>query len=119
MFLASLILSGRDWLLPVAVLTTVALLLLLWAYRRAPARGAVRAACAGLKVLGIAALAACLLEPLWSGQRARPGANFLAVVADNSQGMQIKDRGESRSRGQWLRAALTDDKAAWQAKLED
>ena len=52
MFLASLILSGRDWLLPVAVLTVVALLLLWWAYRRAPAMGAVRAACAGLKVLG-------------------------------------------------------------------
>ena len=64
-------------------------------------------------------LTACLLDPLWSGQRARPGANLFAVVADNSQGMQIRDRGDLRSRGDLLHAALTSDKADWRAKLEE
>ena len=47
-----------------------------------------------------------LLEPLWSGLHARPGANIFAIVADNSQGLQIKDRGETRSRGEVLRELL-------------
>src|SRR6266567_7607022 len=119
MFLATLFISGRDWLLPAAAALGGALLLLFWGYRRAPATGVVRAACFGLKLVGILALAACLLEPLWSGERARPGANFFAVLADNSQGMQIKDRGQSQTRGQFLHGLLTSQKADWQAKLDE
>src|SRR5258706_1587025 len=76
MFLATLFISGRDWLLPAAAALGAALLLLFWGYRRAPATGVVRAACFGLKLIGILALAACLLEPVLSGQQARPRANF-------------------------------------------
>ncbi len=118
MFLATLFISGRDWLLPAAAALGGALLLLFWGYRRAPATGVVRAACFGLKLVGILALAACLLEPLWSGQRARPGANFFAIVADNSQGMTIKDRGQSRSRGELLRATLIRSDG-WQNQLDE
>jgi hypothetical protein len=43
------------------------------------------------------------------GQRARPGANMLAIVADNSQGLQIKDPGsiarEARYCSQFARIA--------------
>src|ERR1041385_7467735 len=105
MFLATLTLSGLNWLWPVAGALGLALLLLFWSYRTAPA-GKVRWLCLGLKLLGLAALAFCLLEPLWSGQRARPGANLIAIVADNSQSLQIKDRGEARSRGEGLLAIL-------------
>jgi uncharacterized membrane protein len=73
-----------------------------------------------LKLLGLLALAACLLEPLWTQQRARPGANFFVVLADNSQGLQIQDNGASRSRGEDLRALLAGDQAtAWQMKMEE
>ena len=71
--------------------------LLLWNYRAAP-RGGLRWLCAGLKTLGLCAIAFCLLEPLWSSQRAKPGANLFAVIADNSAGLQIKDRDETRTR---------------------
>ena len=74
MCVASLVFSGRAWLWPVAVFLGVALLALISAYSRAPAGGTIRAACLLLKVLGMGVLAACLLDPLWSGQRARPGA---------------------------------------------
>jgi len=65
------------------------------------------------------ALAACLLEPLLSRERARPGANYFALLADNSQGMKIKDRGATRSRGENLQALLTGDHTAWQPVLDE
>lgn len=120
MVLATLLIPGRGWLLPVVALLAFAALLLLWSYRRGSAGSAVRIACLLLKLVGFAALAACLLEPLWSGQRARPGANYFTIVADNSQGMQIKDRGETRTRGAVLQELLADSKGGgWPGKLEE
>ncbi|MBI3852409.1 MAG: hypothetical protein HY298_19305 [Verrucomicrobia bacterium] len=118
MFLATLIFSGWNWLWPAAGAIGVALVLLIWSYRAAPT-GMIRWVCLGLKLLGLAALAFCLLEPLWSGQRARPGANLFAIVADNSQGLQIKDRGETLSRGELLRELLNPQRANWQGTMED
>jgi uncharacterized membrane protein len=72
-----------------------------------------------LKLLGVCALAACLLEPLWSGQRARPGANLFAIVADNSQGLQVKDRGETKTRAELLQDLLDPQQAKWQSALAE
>jgi uncharacterized membrane protein len=117
--LASLFISGHNWLLPAAGIFLFSVALVVWNYFHAPANPAIRAICGFLKFLGIAALVGCLLEPLWSGQRARPGANYFAVVADNSQGMQIKDRGAAKNRGEMLHSLLLDDKMTWQAKLDE
>ncbi len=119
MSLASVLLSGRDWLLPSAALALAALGVLVWSYRRSAGQVTVRHACFALKLLGFLALAACLLEPLWTVQRARPGANLVALVADNSQGLQLRDAGEMQSRGELLRRLLTDPAAAWPAVLEE
>ena len=119
MTFASLILSGRDWLVPVVLLAALGVAALVWGYARAQADRGLRAACVLLKVLGFTALALCLLEPLWTGQRAKPGANLLAVVADNSQGMQIHDRGNAQSRGEFLRDALAGKSADWLTKLRE
>lgn len=119
MTIASLIFSGRDWLVPVAVLATTGSAALVWGYSRARAERGLSATCALLKVLGFTALALCLLEPLWTGQRAKPGANLLAVVADNSQGMQIHDRGNAQSRGEFLRESLAGKGADWLGKLRE
>src|SRR5437667_9263251 len=117
MFLATVIFSSRTWLWFAAATTGFALITLLWSYRAVP-QGGVGRLCLGLKALGFAALALCLLEPLWSGQRARPGANLFAVVADNSQGLQVKDRGQSLTRGDFLRGLLDPQHASWQDMLE-
>src|SRR5256885_659376 len=117
MSVATLIFSNWSWLWFAAVVTGLALATLLWSYLAAP-RGGIRWVCVGLKMLGFAALALCLLEPLWSTQRARPGANLFAIVADNSAGLQIKDRGETRSRGEVLRELLNPQKGDWQGDLE-
>src|SRR5689334_15167870 len=106
MALATVLISGREWLIPAVGFVVFAGVLLWWGYRRAPIAGPLGAICLGLKLVGVLALAACLVEPLWSGQRARPGSNFLAVLADNSQSMQIKDHGEKLARGERLRDVL-------------
>ena len=116
---AAIVISGREWVLPAAGFLLVAVLLLVWTYLRAHADRKLRTACAFLKLLGLAALLACLLDPLWSSQRARPGANFLAIVADNSQGMGIKDRGQTMTRGQSLTNLLAHEPGNWQDKLEN
>src|SRR6266568_5722264 len=118
MSVATLIFSNWNLLWFAATVTGIALATLLWSYLGAP-RGGVRWVCVGLKMLGFAALALCLLEPLWSGQRARPGANLFAIVADNSQGLQVRDRGEKRSRGELLRELLAAPRSSWQEKLEE
>lgn len=113
---ASLTFSGLTWLWPAVIAAALAALTAFWSYRAAP-RGAWRWLCAGLKALGIALLAFCLLEPLWSAQRARPGANLFAVVADNSQGMQVHDRDETLSRGEAMLRLLGPEGGAWQDLL--
>jgi uncharacterized membrane protein len=75
--------------------------------------------CGLLKLAGILALALCLLDPMHVSQRARPGANLFALMADNSQSLQIKDAGQPQSRGDLLRAELTNDADGWQSALAE
>src|ERR1041384_1359179 len=115
---ASLTFSGLNWFLPAAIIAAAVLLAMVWNYRGSRG-GAVRWLCVSLKALGIAALAFCLLEPLWTGQRTKPGANLFVIVADNSAGLQIKDRGEVKSRGEFLKTLLDPNSAEWQSALAD
>ena len=112
---AALTLARPDWLWPALALLAAGLGLLLWNYARGP-RGWVRWAAGGLEFLGLALLALCLLEPHRTGERARPGANLFAVVADNSQGLGIRDAGETRTRGELLRETLGRD---WLGRLAE
>ncbi|MBI5690322.1 MAG: hypothetical protein HZC55_09485 [Verrucomicrobia bacterium] len=114
--ISSLTFSGLQWLWPIVGLGALAAVILVLSYRAA-AGFRLRWVCLGLKALGIVALALCVLEPLWLGQRARPGANLFAVVADNSQGLQIRDAGQAKSRGEELRTVLDSQAAPWQGAL--
>jgi uncharacterized membrane protein len=89
---------------------------LLWGSAAGP-KSPARWASVFLKLLGAAAIAACLLEPLRSGRRARPGANVFCVLADNSQSMAVKDGGAARSRGDRLRERLDPARPGWQETL--
>src|ERR1044071_3464708 len=106
--------SSRSRLAP--TVTAIALATLLCSYLSAQ-RSSISGFCLWLKLLALTALAFLLLEPLWSGQRARPGANLFAIVADNSQGLQIKDRGETLTRGELLRGLLDLQHSSWQESL--
>jgi len=115
---AVLTFSGWNWLAPAAGFLFLGCLVLFWSYRAAPP-GPIRWICLSLKVAALVALALCLLEPLWFGERARPGANLFAVLADNSQSLQIKDNGSTQTRGEKLRELLDPARADWLATLGD
>ncbi|HWB02901.1 MAG TPA: hypothetical protein VG796_07755 [Verrucomicrobiales bacterium] len=72
-----------------------------------------------MKLTGLALLFFCAMEPQWTGQRARPGANVLAVIADTSQSMTLTDAGATESRGAQLRNALDPSAAMWLSTLTD
>ncbi len=66
---------------------------------------------------GLAALLACFLEPAWTGDQAKPGANLFAIVADNSESLTIQGAGEPATRAAELRRLLAGDRNAWRAQL--
>jgi uncharacterized membrane protein len=113
----SLSLSNLSWLWPALAAFVLLLVLAAWSYRRA--RGGWRWTGLALKTLGLALLALCLLEPVWVGQRAKPGANAFAVLADNSESLRIRPEGAAASRGETLRPFLEPRTASWQRTLAD
>lgn len=116
---ATIVFNSRSWLPPVLMLIVGIGAALIWAGHRSEVPARIRLGCGLLKSAGVLTLALCLLEPLLVGQRARPGANVFAIVADNSQSLQIKDAGRPQSRGELLRQELTKDESGWQATLAE
>lgn len=108
--------GSPGWLVPVAVLSgVVGVLVVIW-YARRGIPSVVRTTAAVLKLVAIAALALCVIEPLFNGVRPRPGANLFIVAADNSLSLGATDRPGQASRGELLRQTLGDE-ASWLARL--
>lgn len=99
MLLASVVFSNADWLWPAVAFGLVGLILLVVGYRRSPLRGGARALAFLLKLTGIVLLALCLLEPMWTGESPKKGANDLVVLADNSRGLSVKGPGAAKTAG--------------------
>jgi uncharacterized membrane protein len=114
----SILIGAQHWVLPAVALFTLAAGVLAWGYRRMPGRGSWRVAAVLLKGTGVAALALCLIEPLWSGVRPRPGENLFLIVADNSQSLGIRDTDASQTRGEILQELLHPAEIAWQSRLQ-
>lgn len=119
MFFAAIIFSNRAWLAPIAACVVILAFIVAWSWRRSPAEPWVRIICPVLKLMGVFALALCLLDPLWVGERARPGENVFGIIADNSQSLRMKDPGETRSRGDLMREQLVGGAKGWRSELED
>lgn len=117
--LSALTFTGQDWLWPAIGAFAVALILIAWGYARSGAPQRFRAACASLKILAVIALVLCLLEPTWSGQRIKPGANVFAVVADDSTSLQLQGQGETKPRGETVLGLLQGEKAQWRNRLKE
>jgi len=111
--------SAPNWLLPGIVVVALGVALMLWGYRTAIVRPWEKVLFGFIKLLGIAALAVCLIEPLWTDQRAKPGANFFVVLADNSQGMRIKDANATLPRDQIMTGLLQPEAGGWQQALDE
>jgi uncharacterized membrane protein len=116
MILADLVLGARGWLVPAIALAAVALAVLAWSYVRGSGHRWLRAVCGLLKAAGIVLLAICLVEPLWTGTRPKPGSNVFLVLADNSQSLELADRGNRATRGAQMRAQLAES-SPWLTRL--
>lgn len=116
--MAEIHLSATQSLWPLLAAFAVLVGFIVWAYGRSAGSTGVRSLCTALKIIGIAALVLCLLEPLWTKERAKPGSNYFVVLADNSQGLQIQDKGASQSRGALMKQALTEEQD-WQPLIAE
>jgi len=95
-----------QWLWPAVALLLAALAVLVWGYRQARGgRGTL--APATLKAVALALLAAFLVNPLWSTQRAQPRANLFVTLIDNSRSLRISDADATITRAEALRTLLT------------
>ncbi len=116
--MATLTLAADGWRTPVLVALALGALAVLWSYRAA-GTGPRHWGCAALKLAGLTLLALCTLEPQWTRPRVRPGANLFAVVADNSQGLQLTDAGATESRAAQLAGWLDPARQAWPQALAE
>ncbi len=113
----TLIFGSRSWLAWVALLFLLGLWLIIWQHWNARSDRSTRILSAMLKSIGFLLLGICTLEPLWSGQRAKPGANLFVILADNSQSLRIQDPGANSSRGMQIKNLLNAEDAPWQMRL--
>ncbi len=113
---AAIMLGARDWVGPASLILLLALLLLVFAYWRSPSDSRTRLAAGLLKAFSLVLLALCLVEPLWSGTRAKPGENLLVMLADNSASLQIQQDPQT-TRGDWIERLLADSESSWQVRL--
>jgi len=112
----SLIFGARDWWVAALVLSSVVAVLCAWSYMTRARLQGLNVLAMLLKLLAVAALALCLLEPMQRTERPRPGANVVAIVVDDSHSMEIRPPGAIRSPMESLRPRL-DTRSAWQARL--
>ena len=113
---AAVLLGGRDWLPPALTGLAAAIGLLILAYARTTTDSRTRMLAGLLKAIGFVLLILCLLEPLWSSTRAKPGENLFLLLADNSASLTIQSTG-NKARGAWQRDLLIADEAPWQVRL--
>lgn len=98
----------------------LAVLLLVWGYRRSPLRGAARWLAFGAKALAWILLALCLMDPVWSRKQPKVGENEVFIVADNSSSLTLSESPGEPSRAEQIKQALHADQKTpplWQEKL--
>jgi len=115
----SLSFAAQEWFWPALIFFAAGIFFIFRSYAGTSLPPGKRLAALLLKALALALLLAILLEPTWTTTRPREGANLFAVVADNSMGLELRDPGQARTRGQILRDTLASDQTAWQARLEE
>ena len=110
---------GQEWLGALLAILALAIGMILWAYHKAPVGSGARKLCMGLKILGILLLILCLFEPMTTEERPKPKANFLALVTDASESLNLTDGGSARSRAEILQDALRTKTDNWQNRLNE
>jgi uncharacterized membrane protein len=116
MTMPSIVLGSPEWLVPAIVLIAFGIVAITWSYARSRGPRWAMVTSATLKLVGIAALALCLVEPQLTGSRPQPGANVFVVLVDNSQSLKIRGGESERTQADWARGLLSGN-AGWQTRL--
>ncbi len=117
--LASIIIPDDAWRWVALAAAVVLVPLAVLALRPGATRKQTTAVALGLRTLGIGLLLFCLLDPQWTSPHAKPGANLIAVLVDNSASLTITDAGAKQTRGQAVKDALTSPDSHWLATLAE
>jgi len=117
MMIAAMEIGDRAWVLPAVIVGAVLALLVVGAYVLAAWPTRLRFVGAALKLAGLALLLICLVEPLWSGTRVKPGENLFLVLVDNSASLRVRDADSDSSRAEILSKELGDSERPWQIRL--
>ncbi|MCX6856396.1 MAG: VWA domain-containing protein [Verrucomicrobia bacterium] len=107
----------RLWI--VAAIIAVAVVVLLWGYRKSPLRGLTKWAAIGSKLSALGLLVFCLTDPVWSQKQPKAGENAVVIVADNSASLKIAETVGGPSRADAMREALGKDAKSMPSWLED
>ncbi|MCP4889964.1 MAG: hypothetical protein GY904_25575, partial [Planctomycetaceae bacterium] len=110
--------GATSLLLPVGLLMILGLGVLIWTYSRSRTSGGMSMLLATMKMAALLLLAICLLEPMQRFSRPEKGANLMVVMADDSQSLQMKDRGQTETRETQLKRKLNED-GDWLNKLAE
>ncbi len=105
--------TNITWLAAVVVVFVIALL---WfGYRRSALRGWRRLAAMLCKLMALALLALCLLDPLWTRQQPKKGENEVIVLVDTSASLETAEKAGDPTRATQVAAALNsgDTDAEW------
>ncbi|NIP93046.1 MAG: hypothetical protein GWO24_06135, partial [Akkermansiaceae bacterium] len=120
--MATIVFTGGTWAWAGAGLAVLGAIWSIVGYRRRGGGLRPRAlAPLILRLVALTLLALSLAEPSWVGEEPEPGANIVAVIADNSVGMQIHDANRGESRAEQLADLLADSKgedADWLTTIE-
>lgn len=112
----ALVFGARDWFYTALILSAVVAVLAIWSYVMRSHLSGLRFLTMLLKVVAVAALAFCLVEPMRRTERPLPGANVMALVVDNSRSMEMRPPGASENRIDRIRGQLVST-IGWQSRL--
>ncbi len=113
-----IVFGNPDWFYAVLSVAVLLAVFTMWSYRRSSMPLKWKCLAVTLRIIGIALLLICLLEPLGSLQRPKSQANVFAVLLDNSQSMGILMQEAAKGGRLDLEPSLSDD-ADWQRKIAD
>ena len=105
------------WLIPAAIVAVAGVLLVLNAAGKGHAPERVRRLAGTLKVFALVLLAACLIEPVWSGVHPRPHSNLFLVLTDTSQSLTRTSNDEGAKLESKFKAALQPTSESWLDRL--
>ncbi|MEW4489057.1 hypothetical protein AB1L42_13330 [Thalassoglobus sp. JC818] len=114
--IGTIVLGNPQWLWPIVAGGLIVAVGIILSYRSARLPPLTRVALVLLKLVGLALICFCLLNPLWSESDVRPGENIVLLLVDNSSSLSVRDQNE-QPRGDVVQELLHADHKDWFTRL--